>query len=812
MYLNRKIESIYYDSVRDQLGIYGWGYDYYGKDFTLTLYVNGKEWPCDIERRPVINLPMATIPNPGFLVSAPLHGEKLKTFELWGQCENNRERFLKKSALAMKRWTIDSPMIKSVDLLDLKRDNTLHIEGWCASTVGELPEIRIENEAGVPQEFDLKRIQRGDVGRYYGLRLNQTECGFHIRFPWPETGEYTVVFDDGQNVERYPISRKKIAHEEFLKKTGYRKTQVYLKQHGVIPTVKKIFLKVFHLDTVKYGAWYKRIKLSELQLQEQRETEFPINPKISFVVPLYKTPEEFLKDMIGSIREQTYANWELCLADGSGEGASLEALVAPYMAEDKRIRYQNLGKNLGIAGNSNAAIAMATGDYIALVDHDDMLPPECAFMLAEKINEDPEAEVIYTDEDKISAHGEKHKEPNFKSDFNIDMLRSVNYICHLFVMKKELLDRIGGFRQEFDGAQDYDLILRATEEANRVLHIPHILYHWRMNENSTAMDAESKLYAFEAGKRALDEHYKRVGLPAHVEHGEKYGMYHTIYEWGVEPKVSVLIPSKDHTDDLNTVIHSLEDVATYKNLEIIVIENNSTAPETWEYYEKIQKEYDNVRVVVCDTHGEFNYSLLNNFGEKYATGEYLLLLNNDVELINPDTIQELLGYALRPDVGAVGALLYYPDGTIRHAGVIFGLGSVAGHCFPGVAKGDPAYMGRNLFAQNYCAVTGACLMVKKSKFEEAGGLNEEGLKVAFNDVDFCMELRRCGYKNVYNPYATLYHYESKSRGAEDTPERQARFASEILYFRKKWAKELEEGDPYYNPNLTLDKNDFSLRI
>ena len=513
--------------------------------------------------------------------------------------------------------------------------------------------------------------------------------------------------------------------------------------------------------------------------------------------------------MIDSIIEQTYPNWELCIADGSPKGHSVEKILKKYAEADSRIRYKVLGENLGIAGNTNAAMDMATGDFIVLADHDDRMTPDALFECAKAINENPETDVIYSDEDKLDMDGGALFDPHFKPDFNPDLLTSVNYICHLFVVKKLLVTWVGGFRQEFDGAQDYDFIFRCTERAKRIHHIPKVLYHWRCHQDSTASNPESKLYAFEAGSRAIMAHYDRMGIPAEkVEKGVDYGIYHTTFRIPGEPLVSVIIPNKDHTVDLDNCIRPMITKGTYKNLEFIVVENNSTDPKTFEYYEKIQKEFPQVHVVRWER--EFNYSAINNFGVKYAKGSYLLFMNNDIELIAENFVEEMLGFCQREEVGAVGARLLYEDDTIQHAGVVVGFGGIAGHTFIGLHKAENSYFHRAMCAQDYSAVTAACMMSKKSVFEKAGGFSEE-LAVAFNDIDYCMKVRAQDKLVVYAPYAVLHHYESKSRGLEDTPEKIARFNREIATFAKKWPEILANGDPYYNPNLTLRKSNFALR-
>ncbi|MCI8514208.1 MAG: glycosyltransferase family 2 protein [Lachnospiraceae bacterium] len=585
------------------------------------------------------------------------------------------------------------------------------------------------------------------------------------------------------------------------------KTIRYLRKNGLKKCVYKIYRKLFRLEKIGYEKWRRETAISGAELERQKNFVFPVMPKISLAVPLYRTPEAYLRDMIVSLLSQTYGNWELCLADGSGEEGALEALVRKFGRGDVRIRYRKLEKNEGIAGNTNRALAMASGEWIGLLDHDDTLAPQALFEVVRCLNNDPRAELIYTDEDKTDGEGKRYREPHFKPDFNPDLLRTVNYICHFTVVKKDLLERTGGFREGYDGAQDYDLILRCCEQAERVCHIPKILYHWRCHENSTSANPESKRYAFEAGRRALLSHYERVGLKAEVFDGVSPGIYHSRFAFSGEPLVSILIPNKDHAEDLKVCVRSILDRSDYRNFEILILENNSCQAETFACYEELKRE-EKVRVIAWNH--PFNYSAVNNFGAKEAKGEYFLLLNNDTEMINPEALREMLGYCAREDVGVVGAKLFFGDDTIQHAGIVLGIGGVAGHAFAGQPRTDYGYMSRAWCTQDYSAVTGACLMVKRSVFEAVHGLNED-LAYAFNDVDFCLRVRELGYLVVYNSEALLYHYESKSRGREDTPEKIARFHRETAYCLKRWGKILKEGDPYYNPNLTLEWQDFSCK-
>ena len=580
----------------------------------------------------------------------------------------------------------------------------------------------------------------------------------------------------------------------------------YLKQYG-FQEFKVRLSERFEKEEVDYNEWCKNDILTDEERKAQRERIWEYPPLISVVVPIYKTPEVFLRQMIESVTAQTYPHWQLCIADGSGDTAETKRIVDSYLS-DKRIKYKILAENLGIADNTNAAMELADGDYIALFDHDDLLSENALYEVADRICKTG-AEIVYTDEDKVTSDLSERYQPNFKPDFNPDLLTSVNYICHLFVVKKELLDKVGGFRPEYDGAQDYDFIFRCTENAKQICHIPKVLYHWRCHPNSTASNPESKLYAFTAGSRAIMDHYKRVGIEAEkVEKGVDYGIYHTTFKIKDAPLVSVIIPNKDHTVDLDNCIRPMLTEGTYKNLEFVIVENNSTEQVTWDYYEKIQKEFPNVHVVRWER--EFNYSAINNFGVQHAKGEYLLFMNNDIELIAKNFVEEMLGFVQREDVGIAGARLLYEDDTIQHAGVVIGFGGIAGHTFIGLHKSENSYFNRAMCAQDYSAVTAACMMSKRSVFDAVGGFTEE-LAVAFNDIDYCMKVRKLGKLVVYAPYAVLHHYESKSRGLEDTPEKVERFNREIATFAKRWPEILRDGDPYYNPNLTLRKSNFALR-
>lgn len=705
------------------------------------------------------------------------------------------------------------------------RDNSIVLNGW---VIGKTPEEEVQfqvlDEQDTPVEFKYVPVRRDDVSQIYFKKTVEKDLGFDIRIPYVRDSkkDRTLVIQcENKSVavklnadiieKQNSSSHKKSAKlKSMMNKQTLQSAMDFLMENGLKAFVIKSRHKLQGIDSdYDYPEWVSLTKTTEEELAQQRENVFDYMPKLSVVIPAYKTPERFLSAMLDSLLAQTYTNWEVCVADGSPRGEGVERVLKRYAMKDERFRYVILGENKGISGNTNAAIEMATGDFIVLADHDDTLAPDALFECVKAINQDPEIDVVYTDEDKLDIDGGELFEPHFKPDFNPDLLTSVNYICHLFVVNHELLLEVGLFKEEFDGAQDYDFILRCTEKARKICHIPKALYHWRCHQDSTASNPESKLYAFEAGARAVKAHYDRLGIPVKsVEKGIDYGIYHTTFEITGDPLVSVIIPNKDHSADLDLCMRSLIEKSTYKNLEFIVVENNSADPATFAYYEKIQKEFEFVHVVTWER--EFNYSAINNFGVTFAKGEYLLFLNNDTELINPESIEEMLGYCQREDVGITGVRLLYSDDTIQHAGVVVGFGGIAGHTFIGLHKAESSYFNQAMCARNYSAVTAACMMSKRSLFDQVGGFSED-LAVAFNDIDYCMKIRSLNKLVVYVPYALFYHYESKSRGLEDTPEKVERFNREIKKFSEKWPDILRDGDPYYNPNLTLRKSNFALR-
>ena len=560
-------------------------------------------------------------------------------------------------------------------------------------------------------------------------------------------------------------------------------------------------------EEVPYGPWREQYCAKEEDLARQKNHKFSYCPKISVVVPAYRTPEIFLRQMIESLEKQSYENWELVIGNASPEDETMARILKEYTGKDPRVKNVPIPENIGIAENTNAALAAAAGNFVGFMDHDDLLAPDALFEIAIRLEKDPSIDAFYTDEDKVRTDLSEYFQPHFKPDFNIDLLRSNNYITHFFVVRTNLIRQVGGFRREYDGAQDYDFIFRCTEAAKHICHIPEVLYHWRTHQASTADNPASKMYAFDAGKRAIEAHLKRQGVEGTVSHTKDLGFYQVEYPVQGNPLVSILIPNKDQKDTLKQCLDSVFSKTAYANYEVIIIENNSQEKETWEYYEEL-KQRDNVKIVTWES--GFNYSAINNFGEKSSSGEYLLFLNNDVEVINPHWMEELLGNCQRKEVGIVGAKLYYPDDTIQHAGTIIGIGGIAGHAFLNMPRSRSGYLHKASLQMDLSAVTAACMMMKRSVFESLGGF-EEKLAVAFNDVDLCLRCVKAGYLVVYNPKVELYHYESKSRGSEDSEEKVRRFQQEIEFMRTRWIDLLKQGDPYYNKNLTLSKWNYSLR-
>ncbi|EPA0053114.1 glycosyltransferase [Escherichia coli] len=565
-------------------------------------------------------------------------------------------------------------------------------------------------------------------------------------------------------------------------------------------------------SSVGYEEWIETVELpslpgnKEVSLMLASMTHPPV---ISIVIPVYNPAEIYLRACLDSVLAQSYPHWELCIADDRSPKEHVQRVLREYEAKDSRIKVVYRKHNGHISAASNSALEIAKGDFVALLDHDDVLPEHAMLFMAQAICEQPHTQILYSDEDKINARGERF-DPHFKSDWNPDLFFSQNYVSHLGVYRRSLLQQIGGFRLGVEGSQDQDLLLRCLPHvaAEQIVHIPRVLYHWRTIEGSAALASGEKSYTTEAGIKALRDYFSKQQPEVTVEAGLVPNTYRVRYPISEPaPLVSLLIPTRDRRALTETAVRSIIDRSTYTHFEILILDNGSVEQETLDFFAQIQQEDSRVRVLRYDH--PFNYSAINNFGVRHAKGAIIGLVNNDVEVINPDWLTEMVSHCMRPEIGCVGAKLYYCNDTLQHGGVILGIGGVAGHSHKQYPRHHPGYFSRLLLTQTLSAVTAACLLIRKNIYEEVAGLDEENLHVAFNDVDFCLKVREAGYRNLWTPYAELYHYESISRGAEDSPEKIARFAREVNFMKSKWGKHLEL-DPFYSPNLSKDREDFSI--
>lgn len=682
-----------------------------------------------------------------------------------------------------KFWKKKSSIVYNIDRIESHLGNVM-VRGWAASRDADSDlKISVQDGEGNVLNVYVERLVRGDVNQMFGV-AEDYESGMHILIDRAvlNTPYVWLIFDNGKESQREKISIN--AGNALERRIRARKN--------------------VESEEPDYDLWIRSQEPDAKERRRQRSQKFERQPKFSVVIPLYNTPREFLKEIMDSVLNQTYSNVELCLADGSTDDG-VEQYIKKHYAKEGRIRYCRLKKNRGISENTNSAMKLATGDFIVFSDHDDVLTLYAMYEMVKAINENPEIDVIYTDEDKVNRKGNAYFAPHFKPDFSMELLCCNNYICHLFAVRRDVQEQVGMLDSAYDGAQDFDFVLRCCEQAKCIHHIPKVLYHWRTHPQSTAGNPASKNYAFEAGRRAVEAHYARVGIEAAVENTSMLGRYRSRFTIQGEPLVSVLIPNKDHVETLKRCLDSIKEKTTYPNYEILIIENNSEEPETEAYYRALVQER------VLRYSGPFNYAAIHNFAVPYAKGEYLVLLNNDTEVIAESWLEEMLGICQKPEVGAVGAKLYYPDGTIQHAGVVLGLCGVASHLFVGSQGDKDGYAGRLVSVQDFSAVTAACMMTKKAAWEQVGGM-EEKLAVAYNDIDYCLKLRQAGYHIVFTPYAELTHYESKTRGLEDTDEKRQRLQREADIFENKWKDVLEAGDPFYNRNLSVTRTDCALRI
>lgn len=714
---------------------------------------------------------------------------------------------------------LDASSIASNITFVSSNNGITEVRGWTFTSNLEFPEIQIKNITdNNTNEFSLRNTKFQELIDDSILSKDQM-YGFVLSFIKEEGKEYSIELKNGNNIKSLPLTSffsernetKKLSIGTALKRISPKMIKrffEYLKENGIKETVYKILFGM--QEEFDYDAWFRRNRILDEELERQKKIVFSYAPKISILVPTFNTPKDLLIEMIESVRNQSYTNWQLCIADGSNQEET-KNIIKEYVSKDNRITVSWLDKNYGISGNTNKALELADGEYTALFDHDDVLELNALYEVVSSLQE-VHHDIVYTDEDKLNGKTLQYEDPNFKSDYNEDLLLSHNYITHFFVVKTNILREVGGFNSEYDGAQDYDVILKCVEKTNDIHHIAKILYHWRMHEGSTALNPESKMYCYIAGEKAIQHHLDRIGVKTKVEMRKKpyWGLYHVEYLLDEDPLVSIVIPNYEHEDVLRTCIDSLYNVNTYKNFEIIIVENNSKKKSTFDYYEQVQAEHENVKVVTWEG-TEFNFSAINNFGAKYAKGQYLLFLNNDTKVIAPEAIREMVGTCSRNNVGIVGAKLLYQDNTIQHAGVVIGFMGYARHIMNDIeGLKDPGYMMRAQVNCDYSAVTAACMMTKKSLFEELHGF-DESFKVACNDIDYCLRVRKKNYLVVFNSFAKFYHFESKSRGYENNLEKVNRFNREVEIWQDRWRDILVNGDPYYNVNFKIENEPFELK-
>lgn len=697
-----------------------------------------------------------------------------------------------------------------------KTTNNLTITGWALDTITkESPTFTINNENQV-SAYNIQRVLREDVNQIYQTEP-AIEAGFVVTLegikqkkvlPFHFQSSAHVITVDFPLNKKYPVipgTEDKVTRLWIKAKKGFK----YMAKNGISHTIQRAKIEKLR-NQASYPNWLARNEVLDIEAMTQEIATFHYQPKISIAMPVYNVEEKWLRLCTDSILNQVYTNWELCMADDASTDPNVKKILTEYQQLDERIRVVFREQNGHISEATNSALAIATGEFVALLDNDDELAINAFYEVVKVLNENPELDLIYSDEDKIDMDGNR-SDPAFKPDWSPDLLLGTNYISHLGVYRRSILEEIGGFLKGYEGSQDYDLVLRFTEKTTkeRIKHIPKVLYYWRMLPTSTAVDQGSKGYAFEAGLRAVQDALVRRGINGHATHGAANGLYDVYYDIESEKLVSIIIPTKNGYKDVQRCVSSIIEKTTYQNYEIIMADNGSTDPKMHELYAEFEQQLPG-RFFVESIDIPFNFSTINNRAAKKAHGEYLLFLNNDTEVITENWLTLMVSFAQQERIGCVGAKLLYPNNTVQHAGVILGLGGVAGHGHYGYPHGDLGYFGRLAINVNYSAVTAACLLMKKADFDAVGGF-EEAFTVAFNDVDLCLKVQALGRDNVWLHEAELYHFESQTRGYDDKGKKKKRFEQEKVMMEEKWGP-LIENDPFYNPNLTRDIPNFSLRI
>lgn len=687
------------------------------------------------------------------------------------------------------------------------------ITGWAVDKEEKTaPKIVLEN---LGSDIELTVINRPDVNQIFDLSPNES-AGFQLKITTKEKKHHQIIFQSKNQTEEFIFdSGKKYPPFPGTESTSYRylikirKALGYLKRNGLKKTIQRFRMESFSAP-VLYQKWIQKNENWDIDEIKKEIDHFSYQPLISIIMPVYNVELKWLERCVASVENQFYSNWELCMADDASTDPKVKEALENYTKKDNRIKVVFREENGHISRASNSAIKIAKGEFIALLDNDDLLSPAALYEVVKVLNQDSNLDLIYSDEDKLDLN-DTRSEPTFKPEWSPDLLLGTNYISHLGVYRKSIVDEIGGFRTGYEGSQDYDLVLRFTEQTTpeKIHHIPKVLYHWRMLPTSTAGDQSSKQYAFEAGLKALQDAIRRRGIKGTAKHGSGNGLYEVEYEVLDEELVSIIIPTKNNLKDIKRCLDSLTSLTNYSNYELIIADNGSQEEEVFTLYQEYQQKLkDRFKVLSLDM--PFNYSKINNIAAKEAKGKYLLFLNNDIEIFRENWLTKMVSLAQFERIGCVGAKLLYENDTVQHGGIVLGLGGIAGHAHYGYPNGDYGYFGRLELNVNYLAVTAACLLMKKADFEAVDGFNEE-LIVAFNDVDLCLKVHEeLGKDNIWLHDVQLYHYESQTRGYEDTRKKKQRFAQEEQYMDSQW-HDLIVNDPFYSPNLTRTRADYSVR-
>ncbi len=689
----------------------------------------------------------------------------------------------------------------NIDTLKIK-ENKKVLTGWVIpNNYSNYIQVQVHGKDNQLLETKVVLSRRIDVSLAWFSDKEHNVFGYDIYFNENAPTEYTLVFQEFEDeqcntlVGTYTVhlSDKKILSLQKLRQSKAFKAVRYFKEKGFIGLAKKVTKKVLKIEDANYEKWFQKQLATEGELEKQRNTTFEYEPLISILVPIYNTPLNFLDEMIQSVKDQTYANWELCLANGSPENEPLKEAIKSYIEEDSRIKCKEIETNLGISGNTNVALEIATGDFVALFDHDDLLAKDVLYHCVAAINEDEFIDAIYTDEDKVVGESKKHAEPHFKPDFNLELLRTCNYITHFFVVRKEIVDKVGGFRSKYDGAQDYDFIFRCTELARRVKHIPKILYHWRIHSASTAENPENKMYCYEAGINASKDHLERCNKPRNVVMSECYGVYSPQYEWKKEEVlVTVIVSNISSESVIKNVIQSLFYNINYKNIQCIFALKQG---EKYPYLNKLK----------ILGKADFSYKPINEIAHN-AKGEYLLFFDARLQFLTENALGRMLDILSDENVGAVGSRILTSAGINWHAGIVVGINKTASRMLTDCSEHEYSYNIRDRETQYMSAVSGKCLLTKKELFVSVGGFTSE-VTPTLNDVDYCLKLREKGFEIVYDALTKVRFMKGNLENdtlSEEEKEKQERF------FMERWAKVILDGDPYYNPNLSLIKNDYSI--